>query len=175
MPSSIRALLTRAALCAALLLSAHPPARSQASEHEASRARPHMDHNPKHGGVFFMASNRQYHLEGVYLGSGAVKIYLYDEYTRPIPAAQIQGTVELRNEPGAKPVPLKLADDGTLVAELPPRPFPLVVDAFLRFPGKAGEPEPDPDVFTLEFDGVSAGPGTAAPRIPPGTESNGPD
>ncbi|MEJ1392592.1 MAG: hypothetical protein RPU64_00080 [Candidatus Sedimenticola sp. (ex Thyasira tokunagai)] len=45
---------------------------------------PHMDHNPRHGGQFFMAANKHYHLEGVYSMECGFELYLYDEFTRPI-------------------------------------------------------------------------------------------
>ena len=47
----------------------------------ASRA--HGNHNPQHGGLFFMASDNTHHLEGAYLSSGVFRMYLYDEFTKP--------------------------------------------------------------------------------------------
>ena len=47
----------------------------------ASRA--HGNHNPQHGGTFFMASDNTHHLEGAYLPSGTFRMYFYDEFTKP--------------------------------------------------------------------------------------------
>lgn len=161
-------LFNRIAVCALILSSTPLFAGPSGCEHDKRSVHPppgtraHADHTPKHGGVFFMASNGRHHLEGVYLPSRMVKIYLYDEYSDPIQAAFFEGSIELRNEPGTKPIPLRLSDDGTLVAILPPRRFPLVVDAWLSYPGRPDGPKAFSDVFTFEFDGVSVEPDAAA-------------
>lgn len=44
--------------------------------------RPHGDHNPKHGGSFFMASNN-WHIEVTHPATGVFRLYVYDEYSKP--------------------------------------------------------------------------------------------
>lgn len=48
----------------------------------------HLDHEAKHGGVFFMAPDQTHHLEGTLSGTKEFRIYFYDEYTKAIPAAK---------------------------------------------------------------------------------------
>lgn len=65
------------------------------------RALAHGDHNPRHGGVFFMAPDRFHHLEGALL-DGRFRLYLYDNYTEPLDPAGIAARIgELRLAPGA--------------------------------------------------------------------------
>ena len=45
--------------------------------------RPHGDHNPKHGGNFFMAPNN-WHLEGSHPAREVFRIYVYNDYSDPV-------------------------------------------------------------------------------------------
>jgi hypothetical protein len=56
----------------------------------STRTRPHQDHNPKRGGLFFMAPDAWHHLEGVYPEEGLLRVYLYDNFSRPLSAAPFE-------------------------------------------------------------------------------------
>jgi len=108
----------------------------------------HSDHNPKHGGQFFMAPNRWHHLEGVLVGQ-EFRLYLYNNFTKPISAQSFENDARVRivglDEKGkevGKPVEKKLkasaqAAEWLEVAVPKDTAVPFQITAFLLFDGQA--------------------------------------
>jgi hypothetical protein len=53
----------------------------------------HMDHSPLHGGQFFMAPNSYHHLEGALPQPGVFRVYVYDDFKRPVDPRNFAGRV----------------------------------------------------------------------------------
>ena len=53
----------------------------------------HGDHNPRHGGQFFMAPDNWHHIEGTYPTDGVFRFFVYDEMMNPKPLAGVEGRV----------------------------------------------------------------------------------
>ena len=95
--------------------------------------RAHGDHNPRHGGGFFMAQDQWHHVEGTYPRAGLFRAYFYDNYTQPMEPKGIAGRVVTREEfdyttkttKELESFPLTLSRDGkTLEATLKNVPAP---------------------------------------------------
>jgi hypothetical protein len=131
-------------------------------------ARPHGNHNPQHGGAFFMAPDNWHHLEGSYFAPGTFRLYLYDDFTRPLAPAQVRATqarVILTKEGTEFPL---VRNGRFLEARVGKLPFPAVMQAKVRF--KPEEPE---HLFDFTFEQFSkdlpapVATLTAAPARPP--------
>jgi hypothetical protein len=112
--------------------------------------RAHGNHNPQHGGGFFMASDNWHHLEGAYYSPGVFRLYLYDDFTKPLALAQVRSaSARIIVGPGgkdSKEVPL-VRNGRFFEARIGKLPFPLDVQARVKF--DAGKPENRFD-FTFE-------------------------
>jgi hypothetical protein len=129
---------------------------------ERRLVRAHGDHNPRHGGQFFMAADHWHHLEGTYPSAGTIRLYVYDNFTQPIEPAKVSGRVFTREENGREiaPVPLRVSQDGrTLEARLADQSVSERVVAKVRF-GNGTEQR-----FDFMFDGTTVEP--VAPPPPP--------
>ena len=108
--------------------------------------RPHGNHNPQHGGGFFMAPDNWHHLEGAYYSTGAFRLYLYDDFTKPLPLTEVRATTARLILQDGKQVPL-VRNGRFLEARLGKLPMPVSVQAKVKFQPAGPEHQFD---FTFE-------------------------
>jgi hypothetical protein len=136
--------------------------------------RPHGNHNPQHGGQFFMAPDNWHHLEGTLPRERTFRLYLYDDFARPLPAAEmkrVQARVVTRETYDAATrktteitaFPLRASRDGAFMeARVDAAKLPAELTAKVRF--KADAPEYR---FDFTFAGLSKEPAAAGSRAAP--------
>ncbi len=120
----------------------------------------HEDHDPKHGGIFFMALDEVHHLEGALSSPGMFRVYLYDAMTMPLNDEQMQeasGTLHWGEFPDPPGIPLKVGhEEGVLMAELDREvEFPVTLTLLLNLPGAT---EGESELFNFVFDEYSKPP-----------------
>lgn len=126
--------------------------------------RPHGDHNPRHGGQFFMDQDNWHHLEGTWDRPNIFRVYFYNDMTQPLAAngfsARVAKSDANGNDIGA-PIPLKAgqtADRNTLELPMPGEALPAKLTLRVKF-----KPEDKERIFDFTFADYSKEPGTAAP------------
>jgi hypothetical protein len=132
--------------------------------------RAHGDHNPKHGGVFFMAPDNWHHLEGSYPAAGRFRVYVYDDFSKPLDlvrARNVRGRVVTKETFDPKTgttrelasTPLVLARNGAFFeARIGPLPLPAKMTAKISFSADDKESR-----FDFAFTHFSVEPTSALP------------
>jgi len=124
--------------------------------------RAHGNHNPQHGGQFFMAADNWHHLEGTYLPSGVFRLHLYDDFTKPLPSADVHATkaeVIVKDPRTAAEKTFPLTRTGRYMqATIGKLPLPVSMYAHVQF-----KPDGPHNRFDFTFDSYSKEP-AAAPR-----------
>jgi hypothetical protein len=99
--------------------------------------RAHGNHNPQHGGLFFMAADNTHHLEGAYASSGMFRMYFYDEFTKPQKLAAVRtykATLNVKDAQTGKDAVYSLVRSGAyLQAQIGKRPLPAEMYAQVKF------------------------------------------
>jgi hypothetical protein len=122
--------------------------------------RPHGDHNPKHGGLFFMAPNN-WHLESTYPSRGLVRLYVYNEYSDPFIPPGFAGRTIVAQAPNgaARPaaetsVPfVRIGGKSYLEAHIAQLPVPASITVKVRF-----QPSDPEYLFNFDFQDYSREP-----------------
>lgn len=110
--------------------------------------RPHGDHNPKHGGSFFMASNN-WHLEVTHPAASVFRLYVYNEYSKPFsPPGLAANIVEIHDPTSGKvtpvTIPFQKTTKGYYEARMPGVAIPSTIAAKIRF-------EPNDKDYRFDF------------------------
>jgi hypothetical protein len=133
-------------------------------------ARAHGDHNPKHGGLFFMAPDNWHHLEGSYPEPGLFRVHVYDDFTQPISASQMKGRAVTREifDTDTKQTrelaafPLVPSPNGDyLEARIERLAMPITLSAKVQF-----EPTGEEARFDFTFSEFSVAPAGGEPALP---------
>lgn len=113
---------------------------------------PHGDHNPRHGGSFFMASDQWHHIEGTFVPPGIFRVYFYDDLSRPMSPRGFTGRVAKTDIAGTEAVPAtplvmaRSKDGNTMESRLRNTSFPVSVALHLKF-----GPDDKEQVFDFTF------------------------
>jgi Heavy metal binding domain len=132
--------------------------------------RAHGNHNPQHGGGFFMAPDNWHHLEGAYYATGAFRLYLYDDFTKPLPLQEVRATKARLIMKDGQEVPL-MRNGRFLEAKLGKLPMPLSVQAKVKFTETSPEHQFD---FTFEKFSIDAPVPATSPTMTNATMPTGP-
>jgi Cu/Ag efflux protein CusF len=125
--------------------------------------RPHGDHNPRHGGQFFMADDSWHHLEGTWAKPNILRVYFYNDMTQPLAVTSFSASAVKTdangNEIGA-PVSLKPGqgdDHNILELAVPGTGLPASFALRVKF-----KPTDKDRVFDFTFADYSKEPGPIA-------------
>jgi hypothetical protein len=142
-------------------------ARKLIREHRA-----HGDHNPKHGGQLFMASDNWHHIEATHPRGGLFRVFVYDNFTQPMLIKGIAARIVLHEEwdpqkRSAREIdvlPLKPGADGRTLEARVDRKLPLPVTMAIKARFNAGEAE---QRFDFTFANYSKDPSPVLASAPP--------
>jgi hypothetical protein len=127
---------------------------------KAFERRPHGDHNPRHGGQFFMVEDNWHHLEGAYPRANLFRVYFYNDFTQPIPPKGFSGRAEVLDalDNVVASIPLKPSTiRNALGARITNAKPPLKLKLWMKF-----SPTDKEHAFDFTFQELSKEPSAAA-------------
>jgi hypothetical protein len=126
---------------------------------EVHQIRAHGDHNPRHGGQFYMAADNWHHVEGTYPRRGLFRVFFYDNFTQPIDVSKFTARLLDVNQ---QPIELKPGGEkNTLEAALAGEALPVMVALEVAF-----DKNQTTNHFDFRFTDLSKEP-PATPRAAP--------
>ena len=130
---------------------------------ERREIRAHGDHNPVHGGQFFMAEDNWHHVEGTYPSAGLFRVFFYDNFKKPLPGKDFSGELMVLDKSDKELATVTFApsrDGSTLEAKIPQQlaTVPLKAAATIKYDPKARAQR-----FDFFFNELSKDPGPAKP------------
>ena len=143
--------------------------------------RPHGNHNPQHGGQFFMAADNWHHVEGTYPRAGVFRLYVYDDYARPLTLANLKKVnarvvtnerydPKTRTSTDLTAFPLRPSRDGAyLEARVSGVAFPAAMTAKIKI-----KPEAPEYRFDFTFAAVTKDPAVVPVRSSAATKPSAP-
>ena len=126
--------------------------------------RSHGDHNPRHGGQFFMADDNWHHLEGTFVRPSVFRVYFYDDFTRPLAITGFSATFAKTDRDGrdiGAPLTIRpggTKDRNTLEMRLPGTTLPASFALRVKF-----KPDDKERVFDFTFPDYSKEPAAVPP------------
>ncbi|MEQ1898404.1 MAG: heavy metal-binding domain-containing protein [Vicinamibacterales bacterium] len=129
--------------------------------------RAHGDHNPKHGGQFFMAADKWHHVEATLPRAGTLRVFLYDNFSKPLAVKGIAGRAVTKEAFDSRTsitkelevTALKPSRDGqSFEARVNLKALPARVTLKMTF-----DPRLPEERFDFAFEGYSVDPGGTAP------------
>ena len=130
--------------------------------------RAHGDHNPRHGGQFFMADDNWHHLEGTWVQPHTLRVYFYNDMTQPLAvtgfSAEVAKSDAQGNDAGTfvslKPTQARVQtkDRNILEVLMPSVDLPAKFTLRVKF-----KPDDKERVFDFTFADYSKEPGPAVP------------
>jgi hypothetical protein len=136
---------------------------------ERREIRAHGDHNPVHGGQFYMAEDNWHHVEGTYPSAGLFRVFFYDNFKKPLAAKDFSGDLIVLDKADKELATITLApsrDGKTLEAKIPQQlaTTPLKAAATIKYDVKARAQR-----FDFAFPGLTKDPGPVTPTPTPAT------
>jgi Cu/Ag efflux protein CusF len=138
-----------------------PDGNAKTREYER---RPHGDHNPRHGGQFFMADDSWHHLEGTWVRPNILRMYFYNDMTHPLAVTGFSASAaksDANGKESAAPVTLKPGrtdDNNTLEVAMPRAALPANFTVRVKF-----KPDDKERVFDFTFPDYSKEPVAGVP------------
>jgi hypothetical protein len=122
----------------------------------ALEKRPHADHNPRHGGLLYMADTGWHHLEGTYPSNGLFRVFFYDELTKPMPVKGFTARAIVTDQAGKELETVALKPGritNTLEGTVKSRLMPLQIGLKVKF-----KPDDKERPFDFTFDKLTVEP-----------------